>query len=114
MNKQRRQDLILFVALLIFLFLYVLTNSFWWPFITIFASAFIFNSILDRAYPLKKGPKMIWWKELVYTMTLFIICLFIIKWQMDEPLISQSSLIQLIGFTFGCSLGILTRHINQE
>ena len=57
---------------------------------------------------------MIWWKELVYTMTLFIICLFIIKWQMDEPLISQSSLIQLIGFTFGCSLGILTRHINQD
>ncbi|WP_439818802.1 hypothetical protein [Weissella paramesenteroides] len=57
MTRQNRHELILFIALVISLILYVLTNSFWWPVIIIFTSAFTLIGILNKVHPLKKVPK---------------------------------------------------------
>lgn len=114
MTKQFRDSLIAFIALFIFIVGIFITNHLLWLLLIVFVPALLINWLLNKYNPLKKGPEITWWKEVLITFLIFLTVFVIIKIRFDDPIFSFDNLILLIVFLIANTLGTLRHRSNTQ
>ncbi len=110
MTKQFRDNLILIIALIIFIVGMFITDHLFWLLLIIFGPALLITWALNKYKPLKNKPTIAWWQELLWQT--FYLILFLVAYQIkfSETIFSWQTLSLFIIGLLSAALGILHRH----
>lgn len=109
MTKEKRENLIIFSGWLLFITAILLTRQLLWPFLLFLVSPLGLTWLLNKYKPLKKGPELAWWKQLLYSLFIYVVTGMVINFIDNQPIFSIHTLIYSLIFAIAFCLGVLLR-----
>ena len=109
MTKEKRENLIVFFGWLLFITAILLTKQLLWSFLIFLVLPLGLNWLLNKYKPLKKGPELAWWKQLLSGLFVYLVTTMVINSIDKQPIFSSHTLIYTIIFATAFCLGISSR-----
>ncbi|MBU7556763.1 hypothetical protein AB5N10_00980 [Weissella paramesenteroides] len=109
MTKKIRENLIIFFGWLLFITAILLSRKLLWPFLIFVVLPLGLNWLLNKYKPLKKGPELAWWKQLLYGLFIYVVTIMVINFIDNQPIFSIHTLIYSLIYAIAFCLGVLSR-----
>ncbi|WEV58181.1 hypothetical protein [Ligilactobacillus acidipiscis] len=109
MTKEKRENLIIFLGWLLFITTILISKQFLWPSLLFVALLLALNWLLNKYKPLKKGPELAWWKQLLFYLFIYVVTAMVTNFIDKQPIFSNQTLVYTIIFAISFCLGAWSR-----
>ena len=113
MTQEKRENWIMFISWIIFIIAILLSKRFLWPCLIFVIFPYVLTRVLNKCKPLKKGPRIAWWKELLLSLSVYVVTSMVMNFVNKQPVFSSQTLILTIIFILAFSLGSWSQKNNK-